>query len=290
MEIINDILNDFRFWSIFYLIASVTFAQKFKKSNRKMKDAGSLTILLEVFTAFFALLLIPFFEWKFVININVIVVIIAVVIIYAITDRLNIEARYGLDPSVFSMLKQLSTVFLMIFGFIFLKEEIIIKKIIGASIIIFANLLLTLDNGKIKINKYFIMCFVSNFLFAIAMLINVNISDHFNLPFYTIMTVFLPSVLIFIFGRHTIKGLKKEFKRLKKGDFLVASFCWALMLIASVRAYQLGDVTIVAPILTLTSILNALYEFFICHNKKNFRVKLIASLLIILGVLLIRFS
>ena len=283
-----NIFNDWKFWAVFYLISSITFAQTFKKANRNMKDAGKLTILLEVFTAFFALFFLPFFGFKFSTNVTVYLTLLVVVVIYAVTDRLNIEARYGLDPSVFSMLKQLSTVFLMIFGFIFLKESVVIKKIIGAFIIIAANIILAIDKGKIKFNKYFIMCFVSNFLFAIAMLINVNISDNFNLAFYTIMTVFLPSLLIFIFGRHSINGLIQEFNLYDKPKFLLASFCWCLMLIASVRAYQLGNVTVVAPILTLTSILNTIYEYLIVKNKKKKKKKLVASILIILGVILIR--
>ncbi len=284
----NEIINNWLFWTITYVISAIIFAQKFKSSNRNMKNAGNLTILLECFTAFFALFFIPFFKIKFASDINIYIILLIVICIYAITDRLNIEARYGLDPSVFSMLKQLSTVFLMIFGFVFLKEEIVIKKLIGASLIIIANFLLTFDNGKIKINKYFIMCFISNFLFAVAMLINVNISDNFNLAMYTIMTVFLPSILIFIFGKHSIKGLKKEYKLLNKTDFIIASFCWCIMLISSVRAYQLGNVTVVAPLLTLTAILNALYEYFILKNKKNISIKIIAAILIILGVILIK--
>ena len=283
-----DIFNDWKFYAILYLISSVTFAQSFKKANRNMKNAGSLTILLEVFTACFAILFLPFFKFTFPTDINIYLTLLVVVIIYAITDRLNIEARYGLDPSVFSMLKQLSTVFLMFFGFAFLKENIIPRKIIGAISIIIANFILTIDRGKIKINKYFIMCFFSNFLFAVAMMINVDISDRFNLALYTIMTVFLPSIIIYLVGKHSVKELINEFNLYDKKRFLLASFCWALMLIASVRAYQLGNITIVAPILTLTSILNTIYEYFVCKNKNKFAQKLVASLMIIMGVLLIR--
>lgn len=283
-----DLFNDWKFWAVFYLISSVTFAQTFKKANRNMKEAGALTVLLELSTAFFAILFLPFFEFTFPTDINVYLTLFVVVCIYAITDRLNIEARYGLDPSIFSMLKQLSTVFLMIFGFVFLKEQIVIKKIIGAAIIIIANIILTLEGGKIKLNKYFIMCFISNFLFAIAMLINVNISENFNLAIYTMMTVFIPAIIISLVGRISLKELKQEFNLYDKKRFILAGFCWCLMLIASVRAYQLGNVTVVAPILTLTSILNTIYEYFIVKNRKKFLQKLIASILIILGVILIR--
>ena len=281
------LMNSWFFWVIVYLISAVIFAQTFKKANRKMKNAGSLTILLEIFTALFAILFIPLFEMKFP-PVESIIILGIVVIIYALTDRLNIEARYGLDPSVFSMLKQLSTVFLIILGFIFLNEEIVLKKIIGSIIIIFANVILTFESGKFKINKYFIMSLISNFLFAIAMLINVNISDNFNLGIYTIITVSIPALLIFIFERHSLQEIKKEFKRYNKIEFLISAFTWCIMLISSVRAYQIGNVSVVAPLLTLTAILNTIYEYFVSNNKTKIYQKIIAAILIILGVILIK--
>ena len=280
-------INTWQFWVVIYLIAGVLFAQKFKSSNRNMKNAGSLTILLELFTGIFSLLMIPVFDIKFDINTNVLLTLLIVVFIYAVTDRLNIEARYGLDPSTFSMLKQLSTVFIIIFGFTLLKEEFVFSKLLGTLFIIGANIMLSYDKGKFVINKYFIMSFVSNFLFAVAMLINVDLSDHFNLAFYTYITVTIPSILIFVFGRHNIADIKEEFKLCQRKDFIIAAFSWALMLNASIRAYQLGSVTVVASLFALTAILNALVEFIFSHNKNKFIQKVIAATLIIIGVILV---
>lgn len=282
-----NLLNNWVFWVVVYLVSAIIFAQTFKRANRKMKDAGSLTILLEIFTALFAVLFIPLFDMVFP-PLESLLILGIVVIIYAVTDRLNIEARYGLDPSVFSMLKQLSTVFLIILGFIFLKEEVILKKVLGASLIVFSNFLLGFDGGKFKFNKYFLMSVVSNFLFAVAMLINVNISNNFNLGIYTICTVSLPALLIFIFEKHSVKDLKREFKRYNKKDFLISAFTWCVMLISSVRAYQIGDVSVVAPLLTLTAVFNTIYEYFVNKNRSKFLIKLIASILIIIGVILIK--
>ncbi len=280
-------INTWQFFVVVYLISGVLFAQMFKRANRNMKNAGALTILLELFTGLFSLLMIPAFDFKFDINIFTLLTLMIVVVIYAVTDRLNIEARYGLDPSTFSMLKQLSTVFMIIFGFIFLKEEIFLKKIIGTLLIIVANVILTYDKGKFSVNKYFIMSIVANFLFAIAMLINVDLSDHFNLAFYTYITVTIPSILIFIFGKHKVSDIKKEFKLCKKFEFLVASFAWALTLNSSIRAYQLGSITVVASLFALTAILNALVEFVFSHNKSKFIQKIIAGVIIIIGVILV---
>ncbi len=275
-------------WVIIYLISAIVFAQTFRVSNRQMKNVGKLTVLLELFTALFAILFLPFFKFTFPTDIKIYETLFVVTIIYAITDRLNIEARYGLEPSTFSMLKQLSTVFMIFFGLLFLNEKFEFIKLIGAFLIILANILLAFEKRKLKFNRYFIISFLSNFLFAVAMLINVNISDYFNLAFYTILTVFVPALLISIVGRYKIKDLKEEFTSYNKKYFLLSAFTWCLMLISSVKAYQLGNVTVVAPLFALSSILNALMEYFVNQNKNKFIQKLVASILIILGVILVK--
>lgn len=274
---------------IIYLIFAVFFAQGFKSVNRKMKNASALTILLEFFTAIFALILSPFFVFKLPSDGTVYLIVGIVTIIYAVTDRLNIEARYGLDPSTFSMLKQLSTVFLVIFGFIFLKEDFVIKRIFGIILIIASNFLLSLNkSGKFEFNKYFIMSVISNFLFAVAMFINVNIAKNFNIGIYTVFTVLIPAFIIKVFSKLSIKDLKNEFNLYNKKKFLLVSFSWCIMLISSVKAYEYGDVSVVAPLLTLTIIFNTIYEYFIDKDKKTFYYKLFISLLTILGVILIK--
>lgn len=282
-----NIINTWQFWVIVYIISAVTFAQNFKKANRNMKNAGSLTVLLEIFTGLFSLLMIPIFEIKFNPTSNILLILLIVIGIYAITDRLNIEVRYGLETSTFSMLKRLSTVFMIIFGFIFLKEPIVLNKILGALIIILANVILAYNKGKFQINKYFVMAIFSNFFFAVAMLLNVGISDYFNLAFYTWMTVTGPAILISVLGRHSIKDLKKEFNLYDKPRFLLAAFAWALMLNSSIRAYQLGSVIIVASLFSLTPILNSLAELIFHGNKERFVQKVIISILLIIGVVLV---
>ena len=171
------------------------------------------------------------------------------------------------------MLKQLSTVFMIIFGLYFLKVALVPLKIVGAILIILANILISYDKGKFEINKYFVMSFISNFLFAVAMLINVNISDYFNLAMYTVMTVSIPALFITIFKRIRIKDLREEFNLYKKKEFILAGFTWCLMLISSVRAYQLKSVTVVAPLFALTSIINAFVELIFDKDRKRFLIK-----------------
>lgn len=283
-----NLFNYWETWVVLYLISAVLFAQSFKIANRNMKNANCLTVLLEIFTAFFAIFFIPFFPVSFPNNISIYLTLLIVTIIYAVTDRLNIESRYGLEPSTFSMLKQLSTVFMIFFGFVLLKEPFAIKKLMGAVIIVFSNLLLAYEKGKLTFNKYFIMCIISNFLFAVGMLINVNISDNFNLAIYTILTVSVPALIISLFGKLKPSKLKTEFNLYNKKAFLIASFSWCLMLISSVRAYQLGNVIIIASLFALTSIFNSAIDYMFNKDKRKLAKNLIAALLLIIGVILVK--
>lgn len=276
-------------WVICYLVFALIFSQGFKKVNRTMKNASALTILLELFTGLFAIIMSIFFKYTFPSDIKVYITLFVVTIIYAVTDRLNIEARYGLSPSNFSMLKQLSTVFLVIFGLVFLKEQLVFKKILGAIIIVVSNVMLAVNkDGKFEFNKYFIFCLISNFLFAVAMFINVNISSMFNIGIYTLITVFIPSIIIKLFSRLSFKDLEEEFNLYNKPLFILVSFAWCMMLISSVKDYEYGSISVVAPLLTLTALTNTIYEFIVDKDKKRFYYKLVISILILIGVILIK--
>jgi drug/metabolite transporter (DMT)-like permease len=186
------------------------------------------------------------------------------------------------------MLKQLSTVFIIIFGIVFMKHELVIHRLVGAGIIIIANLLLAFNKGKFRFNKYFIMCVISNLLFAVAMLINMNISSEFNVAIYTFFTVGIPFCVIALFNRVKIKELKKEFNRYDKKLFIFSALMWCLMLISSVKAYEMGNVVIVASFLALTSILNSAVELVFNRDKKTFIKKLVIGILIVIGVMLVK--
>ena len=138
-------------WVICYLVFALIFSQGFKKVNRTMKNASALTVLLELFTGLFAIVMSIFFKYTFPSDIKVYITLFVVTIIYAVTDRLNIEARYGLSPSNFSMLKQLSTVFLVISSVTMPVIPITRSKLVDAclGLIHFANIGLVVINNII---------------------------------------------------------------------------------------------------------------------------------------------
>ena len=275
-------------WVILYLVFYVIFNQGYKVATKSLTKPGSLTILLEAIASATVLLLIPFFEMRFPEEPLVYVFLGLSIIFYTITDRLNTTVRSGIEASTFRVINQLSTVFMIVAGVLLFKEPLILSKIIGAFLIVFSNILIFFKKGNLKPNKYVIMGIISNLFFSIALFLDVNNSDYFNLPLYVATTLGVPIILIFIFERIKFKDIKEEYKNGNKKAVWITSITWSLSIVSQLRAYQLGEVSVVAPLCALSVILNVLVGFFFLKEKENLLKKIIAAILIILGIILIK--
>ena len=278
-------------WIIFvilYLVFAVIFNQSYKVATKSLTKPGALTILLEFVGAVAILLLIPLFEIKFPTDPKIYLFLGLSIIFYTITDRLNTTVRSGIEASTFSIIHQLSTVFMIFAGVLFFKEPFVLSKFIGALLIVFSNILIFYKKGAWKPNKYIILGVVANIFFTIALFLDVNISDNFNLPIYVALTLGVPSILIFIFERIKFSDIKNEFKNGNKKAMIITSLSWSLSIVAQLRAYQLGNVSVVAPLCALSVILNVIIGYLFLKEKENLPKKIIAAMLIILGIVLIR--
>ena len=273
---------------VLYLFFAVTFNQCYKIVTKKMKKAGALTIILELLAGLIAFVFIPFFEIKFPSNISVYLFLGLAIVFYTINDRLGTTVRSGLEASTYNIIGQLSTVFMIFAGLFFFKEEFVVSKIIGAFLIVFSNILVFYKRGTFKIDKYIGLGIIANLCLSIALFIDVNNSEMFNIPFYVGTTLIIPTILIFIFERIKIKDIKEELNSIDKKMVLITSFSWAIMLILQLRAYQVGDVTIIAPLLGLTVILNVVVGYLFLGEKDNLVKKLIAAILVIISIFLIK--
>lgn len=278
-------------WLIFvilYIFFAVIFDQSYKVTTKSLTKPGALTILLEITGSLAILLLAPFFEMKFPSDTKVYLFLGLSIIFYTVNDRLNTTVRSGIEASTFSIIHQLSTVFMIFAGILFFKEPFILSKIIGALLIVFSNVLIFYKKGTGKPNKYIILGIIANIFFTIALFLDVNISDNFNLPIYTALTLGIPAILIFIFEKIKISDIKEEFKNGNKKAMIITSLSWSLSIVTQLRAYQLGNVSVVAPLCTLSVILNVIVGYFFLKEKEKLPKKIIAALLIILGIILIR--
>ena len=204
------------------------------------------------------------------------------------SDRINTIVRSGLETSTFSMLKQLSSAFMIFAGLVFLKEKFILNKFIGAVLILFSNVLILYKKDGFKMNIYIWLAILANIVYSIALFLSVNISEEFNLLFYTAITTIIPSILITLVERIKLSDIKNEFNNGNKKAIIITGISWCISIFLNYRAYQLGNVTIVAPLCALTVMLNVIVGYLFLKENENMFRKVISAILIIISVLLIK--
>lgn len=276
------------FFVFMYIILAVTFNQFYKIVTKNSKSDGTLTVLLQLLAGINTLLLYPFFEFKFPNDWKVCLFLVIACIFYAISDRMNTTVRKNLEASTFSIIKQLSTVFMIATALLFFREKLVWKKIIGAGLIIFSNILIFYKKEKQKLDKYVILGTFSNIAFSIALFLDVNISNNFNLAFYVASTLLIPALFIIISEKIKLSNIKKEFQTGNKKAIIITSICWGTAIIFELKAYQLGDVSSVAPLCALTVIGNVIAGYLFFNEKNDLLKKIIAAFLIIISIFLIK--
>ncbi len=281
-------MNSWLIFVLLYLVLATVFTQLYKVSTKTLKNAGALTILLQLMAGITALLLCPFFELKFSTDIKVYIMLGIATLFYAASDRINTTVRSGIEASTFSMIHQLSTTFMIFAGLIFLKEEFVMTKFIGAMLIVFSNALIFYKKGEFKFNKYIWLGVLANIAYTIALFLDVNISDNFNLPFYVAVTLIVPAFLIMLVEKIKLSEVKNEWKNGNKKAIIVTAVSWGTMIVAQLRAYQLGNVTIIAPLCALTVMLNVIVGYLFLNERDNLLKKIIAAILIIISIVLIK--
>lgn len=283
-----NLFNSWKFYIIIYLMVSVVFNQGYKLITNKVTNDGALTILIQIISSGICIILILLFDFKFPTDIKVYIFLFIAIIFYTLNDRLGTTARKGIDASIYSILKQLSTVFMIIMGILFLKEKFVLNKIIGAILIILSNIFVFYKKDNFKFNKYLILGVLANISLAIALFIDVNYSKEFNLAIYILLTFLIPSILIFIFEKIKVKVLINEYKKTNKIILFLTSISWTLMMVTKLKSYELGNIVVVAPITSLTVILNVIVSYFFLNEKSHILKKIISGILIIIGIVLIK--
>ena len=271
-----------------YIFFAVIFTQFYKISTKTAKGHGELTVLLQLIAGLSVLLFIPFFVIKWPTNFSTYLFLLIACIFYSINDRVNTTVRSGLEASTFSILNQLSTVFMILFGLLIFKESFVFTKILGALFILIGNVLIFYKKGKFTFNKYVWLGIVANVAFSIAMFIDVNLSSSFNLPIYISATLLIPSFVIGLFEKLKFQKIKDEFNNGNKLSILMTGFSWGILILFLLLAYQFGEVTTIAPLCALTVIVNVVVGYIFLKERDNLLKKIIAAVLIIISVILIK--
>lgn len=272
-----------------YILTRIIYVQSLSKAASNFKDETKGTIILQILAGSFALLFIPLFPWRYSTTLSDYIFILLACVLYAATDILTTLAYKHLDPATNDIIAQTSTIFLIFYGLLLFHEKITVPQTLGALLIIGANIILTYTKRKQTPTnlRWILLALLSRFSFATAITIDVEVSKHFNLPLYIAITLFIPAVILILVKGYRLASLRTELRAKNIRHIFTNSLFWALMIITGILSLQAYKVTIVAPLRATTTLINALIVALIFKQRTNWQAKIIASLLVILGMFLL---
>ena len=97
-----------------YVVFAIGYNQFYKVVLKTTKGDGALTALIQIVGGLTALFFSVFFEYKFPTDWKIYLLLGIACVFYALSDRINTSVRSGIEASTFSIIKQLSTVFMII--------------------------------------------------------------------------------------------------------------------------------------------------------------------------------
>lgn len=281
-----SILNNWVFNMAMYIIFIIVFSQSYKLAVKNAKHDGAATILLQLMGAISILFFIPLFPFKFTSDLKLWVILLLACVFYTATDRLNTSVRKHLPVSTYSILAQLPTVFLVFFGFTFFNEPFLLNKAVGALLVVLGNVLLIYKRGAFVVNKYIWWSVLASLAFAIALSIDIGISLSFNLPVYIALTLGIPAILLLIGEKISVANIVEEFNSEARKYYLLTGISWGILILFSLRSFQLGEVTTVVPLTGLAVLLNVLVAYVVFHEREDRLKKLLAALIVVAGVII----
>jgi len=254
---------------------------------KSSKNDAAAVVIVQITAVLFALLISFLFPWKFPTNITVYLLLFLASMFYAILDRLQGTVRKNLEVSVTVITNQISQVFLISYGVLFLGEKLGASKFIGISTIIVAIAVLTFRKGGFKFNKYILLNFMSRLAFSIAISIDVGISKQFNFPFYIAMTLLIPAIIISVAEKVELKSIKAELNAINKKHILTTGVAWVGLIFFMIKSFQLGEFSVVSPISSLSVFLNSIVAYFFLKERENITRKVAAAILVTVGIILV---
>ena len=270
---------------VLYVVCTVAFFQFYKRAIRGSKRDGAATVAVELAAGITVLLLVPFFRIQFPTDMRSWLLLAVAGIFYALNDRLQVTARRNLQVSVFSVVDQLSVVFLVIYSFTIFHEPFSGARALGAACIIFGNSVLFLRKNGFSFNKYVFLVALARLAFATAVSIDIGLSRSFNLPLYIALTIFIPAVLLVTFERIRFSAIKEELTGPVRAHFTMAGVLFGLSVFFSLRAFQAASsISLIAPLQATVVLFSVLVSYFLLKEEDGKIRKIIASLLTILGV------
>ncbi len=239
----------------------------------------------------------PFFSFRNGLHVNYYTLGIFMLsgIFYAIHDRTQATVRKNVDVAIAGTIDLSVHIFLILFGLLLFREKLILHKILGIILVLIANFNVTYDFNKHKLNKYLSIGLLANLAYATGILIDINLSNGKNLPFYLFMSYIMGGLYVFTFSifdesakiKQILNKILQDFNKKTIIPHLSTSFFSVFYTFAMLTAYRYGQVAITTTVISSTVIFNTILAAIFLKEKRMLALKISSAIIGVIGIILV---
>lgn len=212
--------------------------------------------------------------------------ILLAILFYGIYERFHFSARKHIDASTMSVIFRLAPVIAFAGSLALFHESLTWEKLFGTGLILMASFIVIHKNPQLSFSRPFFAALVSATALGLAWMVDKPASFGFPPTFYSFILWTAPLAVI-AFPLPTIKQLKKEaviggWKVALLGLMNVVGY------VAQIKALSLAEASKVIPITSSSGTIIVLAGIFLLHEKTFMTKKILAGILMLIGVLLLR--
>ncbi len=197
----------------------------------------------------------------------------------------SIKLLEASESSIFGATQKLWTV---LGAFILLGEAFSQKKILGTVIIIIGIAVAQWRKKKFVVNKGVVYALLTAICYSIAEISAYHVLQNFDTMSFIVYLSLFPTILLFIFKHQAFKKLNFYLQPKIALNISIVCVNDVLATFTLLAAYQLGrNASQIVPLSSLTTILTVLLGITILKEKDNMVNKILGSVIIVLGVILV---
>ena len=192
--------------------------------------------------------------------------------------------------SIRDPLSQSKIIIALLFGTIFLGETTTINRIVG-TIVIFLGICTLLFHPEKRFGRLsepgVKWTFFSALLGATVAIVDKAALTYFNLETYAFLVYFLPLIILSLFLPEKIDQVK-HLLRSKWKSSISAIVLSTVTYYLTLKSFSLADVTLVYPLLQLTTLLTVIGGIIFMKERDHLWQKIIAVVLVIAGSIILK--
>ncbi len=278
----------FYLFNILSLLFLTAFGIISRKSLSTTRYEYAYTTLWQLSSGLLALLFIPFDTFTLNLTPPVLLIFVLSIGFYALADAFLFSGYKYEEASILSAILPLSYGFTFLVTVLFFKANINLSIAIGFIIIIAASLLAGFYKTSFKPSKGVVFGLLTAFFSGTALGFNSEVVKSFSVAPYMFAAFVFPAIVnFFIFLRPKLSEIRYELTVQWKAILLNAAVI-DLGYYFLLKAFQMGNITQTISISATSTLLTALAGIVLLQERKNITIKIIASVLATIGILLVQ--